>query len=79
MKKKHNAFMEHYLVPGALFLFNICLVHMIYTFAAGSKYSLVSKVALTLAFALLASSLGFKKQLLLAGSILLYTLIVVFV
>ena len=79
MKKKHNAFMEHYLVPGALFLFNICLVHIIYIFATGAMYSLVSKVALTLAFALLASSLMFKKQVLLAASILFYALVVVVV
>ena len=77
MKKKHNAFTEHYLVPVALFLLNICLVHVIYAFVAGSTYSPVNKIALAATFVLMASSLLFKKQVLLASSILFYALVVI--
>jgi uncharacterized membrane protein YoaT (DUF817 family) len=76
MKKKHNAFTEHYLIPAVLFLLNICLVHFIYAFVAGSTYSNVSKMALAVAFVFLGSSLLFKRQVLLASSMLFYSLVV---
>jgi hypothetical protein len=79
MKKRHHTFTEHYLVPAVLFLFNICLAHIIYAFAGGSAYSPVSKVALAAAFALLGCSLLLKKQALLTGSILFYVLIVIWI
>jgi hypothetical protein len=75
MKKKHNGFTEHYLIPAVLFLLNICLVHLIYAFVAGSMYSYISKIALAVAFVLLGSSLLFKRQVLLASSMLFYTLV----
>jgi len=78
MKKKHNAFIEHYLIPVALFLLNICLVHVVYVYTAGTM-SMLSKVALTLTLALLAGSLVFKKKVLLASSILLYAIVAIVV
>jgi len=77
MKKKHNSFIEHYLIPLALFLFNICLVHVVYVYAAGPMYSVQSKVTITLAFILLAGALVLKRKSLLATSILLYAIVVI--
>lgn len=76
MKKKHNAIIEHYLLPVALFLLNICLVHVVYAYATGSM-SLLSKLALTLTLVLLAGSLLFKKKVLLTSSILLYVIVAI--
>jgi hypothetical protein len=76
MKKRHSAFTEGYLIPAVLFLLNICLVHLTYAFVADSMYSLGGKIALAMAFVLLGSSLFFKRQALLAGSMLFYTLVV---
>ena len=76
MKKKHNALTEGYLVPAVLFLLNICLVHLAYALVADSTYSYISKIALAVAFVLLGSSLLFKRQILLASSMLFYTLVV---
>jgi hypothetical protein len=79
MKKIHHTLTEHYLVPAALFLLNICLAHLIYAFASGSTYPPISRIALALAFVLLGSSLVLKKQIHLAGSILFYTLVVLWI
>lgn len=76
MKKKHNAFIEHYLIPIALCLINICLVHVVYVYAAGTM-SMLSKVVLTLTLVLLGGSLVFKKKVLLASSILLYAIVAI--
>jgi hypothetical protein len=78
MKKKHNVFIEHYLVPIALFLLNIGLVHVVYAYAEGTMSGL-SKVALTLTLVLLAGSLVFKKKIFLASSILLYAIVAIVV
>ena len=75
MKKEHHKFTEHYLVPAVLFLFNICLVHLIYVFVPGSAYSVVGKIALAIALALMGISLFHKKQVLLISAILFYTLV----
>lgn len=76
MKKRHNALTECYLVPAVLFLLNICLVHLTYALVAGSTYSPISRIALAVAFVLLGSSLLFKRQVLLASSMLFYTFVV---
>lgn len=73
MKKAHNALAEHYLIPAVLFLLNICLAQFIHAFANDSA-SLTSRMVLVIAFVLLGSSLFLKKQFLLAGSILFYSL-----
>ena len=79
MKKKHNFFIEKYLVPVALCLLNICLVHVVYVYAAGAMYPALSKITVTLALVLLAGSLVFKKKSFLASSILLYAIVVIVV
>lgn len=75
MKKSHHVLTEHYLVPATLFLLNISLAHVIYAFMAESTYSTVGKIAVTVSFVLMGGSLFYKKQLLLAGSMLLYLLV----
>ena len=77
MKKHHNVFIEHYLVPAALFLLNICLVHVVYVYSAGSMYSLESKAILTLVLLAMAGSLAFKKKGLLVSSIFFYAIVVI--
>lgn len=77
MKKTHNAFTEHYLIPAVLFLLNICLAHVIHAFVTGSTS--LTRIALTVALVLLGSSLLFKKQFLLTGSILFYSLVALWV
>lgn len=79
MKKKHNTLIEHYLVPIALIVLNICLVHAVYLYAAGPAYSLLSKLVMTFTLALLAAALIFKTRSLLATSILLYAIVVIVV
>lgn len=79
MKTRHNAFTEHYLVPAVLLMLNICLAHVIYAFVVNSTYSLAGKLVLAAAFVLLGSSLLFKKQVLLAGSITFYVLVALWV
>lgn len=79
MKKSHHALTEHYLVPAALFLLNICLAHLIYAFTSNSAYLPLGKIALAVAFVLLGSSVVFKKQVHLAGSILFYAIVVLWV
>jgi hypothetical protein len=77
MKKIYSPSEEHYLVPAVLFLFNVCLAHLIYAFAI-SFYPAADKITLTLAFVLFGASLLFKGKLLLSGSILFYALVVIF-
>jgi hypothetical protein len=79
MKKKHNTFVEHYLVPIALFVLNICLVHVVYLFAAGTVYSVTAKVTMTLTLILMGASLVFKKKSLLAGAVLLYAIVAILI
>lgn len=79
MKKKHNFFIEKYLVPVALCLLNICLVHVVYVYAAGPMYPALSKLTVTVTLVLLAGSLAFKKKTFLASSILLYAIVVIVV
>ena len=79
MKKSTNAITEHYLVPAVLVLLNICLAHVIYAFAGYSVYDAAGKTALALALGLFVLALSLKKQTLLGGSILFYTLVVIWV
>jgi hypothetical protein len=79
MKKRRHIYTEHYLVPAVLFVLNICLAHVIYMFVTGAPYPVASKIVLATAFALLGSSLLFKKQILLGGSILFYVLTVIWI
>jgi hypothetical protein len=67
---------EHYLIPAVLFLLNICLVHLAYAFVSGSAYSVEGKIALSASFILLGSSLLFKKQVLMTGAMMFYTVVV---
>jgi hypothetical protein len=75
MKKNHNALTEHYLIPATLFVMNICLAHFLYAFTAGSTYSGTGRIAMVIALFLMGVSLVYKKQVLIAGSILFYLLI----
>ena len=77
MKKKHHTIIEHYLVPIALIVLNICLVHAVYLYAAGPAYSLSTKLVITFTLALLAAALIFKTRSLLTTSILLYAIVVI--
>lgn len=36
MKKRQHIVIEHYLVPAALFVLNICLIHLVYVLATGN-------------------------------------------
>jgi len=79
MKRRHNAFTEHYLVPLVLFALNICLAHLIYVFTDGSSSPHLNKVAVTLAFVLMGSALSIKKQIPLVFSILFYAFVAVWI
>lgn len=76
MKKKHNTLIEHYLIPIALIMLNICLVHVVYLYASGPIYSVPVKFVMTLTLILMAAALIFKTKSLLAGSILVYAIVV---
>jgi hypothetical protein len=77
MKKTYSSFAEHYLVPAVLFLLNVCVAHLIYAFAA-SSYSPAEKIILTLAFILFGAALLFKGKVLLGGSVVCYTVVVIY-
>jgi hypothetical protein len=77
MKKKHNFFIEKYLIPVALCLLNICLVHAVYLYASGPAYSATAKLFMTFTLALLAAALILRTRSLLASSILFYLIVVI--
>lgn len=79
MKKKHNTFVEHFLVPITLFVLNVCLVHVVYLYAAGSLYSVTAKVTMTLTLILMGASLIFKQKSLLTVAVLLYAIVAILI
>ncbi|MBK1438810.1 hypothetical protein JHJ32_02320 [Parapedobacter sp. ISTM3] len=77
-KKHYHALIEHYLVPAALFLLNINLIHIIYAYFNGSWDRLWHLVALTIAFAALGSAVLLKNQRLLWCSMGYYLLLLAY-
>lgn len=74
-KKAHQTLLEHYLVPVALFLLNINLVHVIYAYSTGNWNNHWHLIALTTAFVALGSALMLKNANYLILSILYYIVV----
>lgn len=60
--KHHHKLTEHYLVPTALFALNICVVHVIHTYATGGWDNYWHLAALTAAPVALGSALLLKHR-----------------
>ncbi len=60
--KQYDAFTEHYLVPAALFLLNVSLVHTIYAYANGSWNRPYHLAAITVSLIAFVSALRLKKR-----------------
>ncbi|SFC82113.1 hypothetical protein SAMN05421747_13112 [Parapedobacter composti] len=74
--KGYDMFTEHYLVPAALSLLNINVVHLIQAYVNGNDNDSAYLAALTIAFIALSSALLFKNQLYLWSAMAYYGLIV---
>jgi len=77
-KTRYHTITEHYLVPTALFLLNICVVHVLYVYSTGKWGSVWYLVALTGALAALGSALVVKGRYYLWCSIVYYLLLLAF-
>lgn len=77
-KKKHHALTEHYLIPAALFVLNICVVHVAYALSTGSWVSLWHLVALTAGLVTLVGALILKNRSFLYCSIACYLMVLTY-
>lgn len=69
---QYDTHTEHYLMPAALFLLNICTVHVIYAYANARTGQLGWLLLLTFAWIALGSAVWLKNRIYLGGSMALY-------
>lgn len=75
--KTDFSLIEHYLVPAALVLLNICVMHFIYIISTRGLVIDGYSIFVCISFALLLAGVMLKKKVILSTAVMAYPLIII--